>query len=183
MYLTKQEIEADIASQTKTHEILIAEMGIKSDGLSVETYLEWLVPYLRSFEGLSFEIEAFGGGDSGEINHIEAENLPEELTFYKFEYRKELGERTGQSAEKYGKYYSTRIWSQKCVTEKVTKSGKEALEDLFYSLTSLSGVDWYNNEGGTVEFQLSKDHLVFKIAQYVIEEHTAVDIAIDLREA
>ena len=176
MDLTKQKLEAEIALQIKTHETLMAEMGIPSDKLDVRSYLGWLVPYLRSFEGLSFEIEASGCGDSGQIDSIESENLPAELTFYRFEYKKELAERQGENAEKYGKYYMSRNWRSKLVTEKIIKSGEEALEDMFYALASLSGVDWYNNEGGYIRFELSKDSLEFNMTQYVTQEHTAIDI-------
>lgn len=177
MDLTKQKLEAEIALQASTHKTLVAEMGIEPNGLNVQSYLGWLVPYLRSFEGLSFKIEASGSGDSGQIDSIEAENLPEELTFYTLSPKKELREwKSPPFTGEHDKYYISGCYRSHCVTEKITKSGEGALEDLFYLLADLSGVDWYNNEGGYVIFELSKDKLDFKMAQYFYEANTVLNI-------
>ena len=120
-------------------------------------------------------VEFYGGGDSGQIEHIHIDPEPPEMC------------RVPVTQKKYVRNYNEETKTYDCrmeyQTERMTLNN--ALEALTYQALDETGVDWYNNEGGggSLEIELSGDspEIKFNVFYNVIESVTEVDKQVEIK--
>ena len=108
----------------------------------------------------SVRVEFYGGGDSGQIEHVAWSKEPPADT------------RVDVVIEKW-KYQASLEGSSKhtLVTETKSMPLAQAIEEVTYDLLDKSGVDWYNNDGGGgyLEIDLSKPEGTVEFSIHVNE--------------
>jgi len=127
----------------------------RSNNARWRSNLSRILVALRQHQASSVEVSFSGGGDSGHIYDIAIG--PDT----------EIGEHNMEIMS-FNRVYEDGGW---VVTEElVTKSIRDAIEDMTYGYLETTDVDWYNNEGGQGELSIDMENEV--VSLYVDANYT-----------
>lgn len=175
MELTEKQIDEIIDTQINNHENACKEIGYDPTESS-KSMLKYLIQILETHSSgakYSITVEAHGSGDSGEISELDVNIDAKEITYYECEREKVKYERDQKLLDSYkdiNRFYLSTGWRKLKLGRKVTKRAQEAVEDLCYQIVDLSGVDWYNDNGGSWAVSIDSEQGVsYSINQNYIE--------------
>lgn len=177
--LTKEEAELAIKEQQNINRQCIAEIGFDASE-SLEEYLQYFKLWLADNNVEKVYIEAYGGGDSGEIHtlDIETSNTAETVKYTNLEFALEIAKDPFKAdSSQHDSYYLNYNWGRFSLDPK-QNSITEAVEEMFYSVAKCTGQDWYNNEGGAIEMTFQDGSLTYRLSVNIIETETPVDLTV-----
>jgi predicted dehydrogenase len=128
---------------------------IKSE--SKRKQIKTILQMIRAAGGTYITIDFDGSGDSGSIHHIDI--APHNMDF-------------AVTYDEDSSTYSNGEWIKK--SEAKTQPVMQALEQICYDMLEVTGIDWYNNDGGfgQLEIDLTKGSVKLEVNQRYTEYST-----------